>query len=419
MTDPESLPVPQPPVVVKKYANRRLYNTETSSYITLDNLADMIRAGRDFVVYDAKSSEDITRGVLTQIIVEEESKGTSMLPTAFLRQLIGFYGGSLHGVMPTYLETAMSSFARQQAQLRQTMQQTFTPFLPASVSEMSRQNMAVIERALSLFNPFHRGSEPLPPAPDQDGPGAEPAEAIVAGAADHAELDRLRHEVESLRLQLAVARAEAVVLHAPAPAPHAVIVPNVRTGPVLARPVEAPVVATPVVATPVVATPVVAPPVVATPVVATPVVVMPVAATPVVATPVVARSVAAMPVAAKPVVAKLVVAPPPLEQAVAAKTVVATPVVAKTVVATPVVAKPVVATPVVAKPVVATALAATPVVVKPVVATPVVKPVVATAVFAKPVAAAPVVLKPFVVTPPVAGAGKLNGPAGKKPGRVR
>ena len=379
MTDPESLPVPQPPVVVKKYANRRLYNTETSSYITLDNLADMIRAGRDFVVYDAKSSEDITRGVLTQIIVEEESKGTSMLPTAFLRQLIGFYGGSLHGVMPTYLETAMSSFARQQAQLRQTMQQTFTPFLPASVSEMSRQNMAVIERALSLFNPFHRGSEPLPPAPDQDGPGAEPAEAIVAGAADHAELDRLRHEVESLRLQLAVARAEAVVLHAPAPAPHAVIVPNVRTGPVLARPVEAPVVATPVVA----------------------------------------RSVAAMPVAAKPVVAKLVVAPPPLEQAVAAKTVVATPVVAKTVVATPVVAKPVVATPVVAKPVVATALAATPVVVKPVVATPVVKPVVATAVFAKPVAAAPVVLKPFVVTPPVAGAGKLNGPAGKKPGRVR
>src|ERR1700709_2801462 len=89
-------PVPsQPPVVVKKYANRRLYNTETSSYITLDNLADMVRAGRDFVVYDARSGDDITRGVLTQIIVEEENKGRALLPTTFLRQLIGFYGDSL------------------------------------------------------------------------------------------------------------------------------------------------------------------------------------------------------------------------------------------------------------------------------------------------------------------------------------
>ena len=155
--------------MVKKYANRRLYNTETSSYITLDNLADMIRAGRDFVVYDAKSGEDITRGVLTQIIVEEESKGTSMLPTAFLRQLIGFYGDSLQGVVPRYLETAMTSFARQQQQLRQAVQQTISPFLPAGVEEMGRQNLAMIERAMSLFNPFHRGTEPLPPAPVTSG----------------------------------------------------------------------------------------------------------------------------------------------------------------------------------------------------------------------------------------------------------
>ena len=213
----------QPPVVVKKYANRRLYNTETSSYITLDNLADMIRAGRDFVVYDAKSGEDITRGVLTQIIVEEESKGTSMLPTPFLRQLIGFYGGSLQGVVPRYLETAMSSFARQQQQLRMAMQQTLSPFLPIGVEEMGRQNMAMIERAMSLFNPFHRGGEPLPPETATPTPGAAaqtPAAQAPMPSADIAELERLRQEVETLRAELATARADAgpptAPMHAPA-----------------------------------------------------------------------------------------------------------------------------------------------------------------------------------------------------------
>ena len=202
-------PTPQqPPVVVKKYANRRLYNTETSSYITLDNLADMIRAGRDFVVYDAKSGEDITRGVLTQIIVEEESKGTSMLPTAFLRQLIGFYGGSLQGVVPRYLEQAMSTFARQQQQLRQVVQQTFSPFLPAGVEEMSRQNVAMIERAMSMFNPFHRGSEPLPPS---SGPQAATDAASIPAdpRVDLHEVERLHREIEDLRAQLASARAQA------------------------------------------------------------------------------------------------------------------------------------------------------------------------------------------------------------------
>lgn len=209
----------QPPVVVKKYANRRLYNTETSSYITLDNLAEMIRHGRDFVVYDAKSSEDITRGVLTQIIVEEESKGTSMLPTPFLRQLIGFYGGSLQGVVPRYLETAMSSFAQQQQQLREVVQQTFRPFLPAGVEEMSRQNLAAIERTMSLFNPFHRGSTPLPPAPEAQTPempsSAEPEPVPVAAPPSLLELDRLRHEVETLRSELAAARAEAALSQGP------------------------------------------------------------------------------------------------------------------------------------------------------------------------------------------------------------
>ncbi len=195
---PGQPPLPAPetpatiPVVVKKYANRRLYNTETSSYITLDNLAEMIRAGRDFVVYDAKSGDDITRGVLTQIIVEEESKGTSMLPTPFLRQLIGFYGGSLQGVVPRYLEHAMTSFARQQQQIRQMMQQTLGPFMPVGVEELSRQNMALFDRAMAMWNPFTRGAErPL----EQ---GEEPVQVPIQDG----EVDRLRHEVESLKDQL-------------------------------------------------------------------------------------------------------------------------------------------------------------------------------------------------------------------------
>lgn len=230
---PATPPAAQVPVVVKKYANRRLYNTETSSYITLENLAEMIRAGRDFVVYDAKSGEDITRGVLTQIIVEEESKGTSTLPTPFLRQLVGFYGESLQGVMPRYLETAMSSFARQQQQLREVVAQTFSPFIPASVEEMSRQNLAMIERAMGLFNPFHRGSEPVPsmpvsrgseppePGPQQEhaqgsatAPDAMPATLAMLDAKS-AELDQMRQEVETLRHQLAMARADAVMAQAP------------------------------------------------------------------------------------------------------------------------------------------------------------------------------------------------------------
>ncbi len=194
---------PAAPVVVKKYANRRLYNTETSSYITLDNLAEMIRGGRDFVVYDAKSGEDITRGVLTQIIVEEESKGSAMLPTTFLRQLIGFYGGSLQGVVPRYLEHTMASFARQQQQVRQMVERTLSPFMPSGVEEISRHNMAIFERAISMWNPFHRAGEP------ETAEMREPKPALTAP--EHEELQRLRHEVESLRTQLAAAHAAAAL----------------------------------------------------------------------------------------------------------------------------------------------------------------------------------------------------------------
>jgi polyhydroxyalkanoate synthesis repressor PhaR len=184
-------PAMQPPVVVKKYANRRLYNTESSSYITLDNLADMVRAGRDFVVYDARTGDDITRGVLTQIIVEEENKGRALLPTNFLRQLIGFYGDSLGGVVPRYLEQTMSAIARQQEQMREAMQQTMGTLLPPGLEEMRRQNIAMMERAMTLFTPFYR-------APESDA-----AADNIAAAPVSEEVQALRDEVAQLRALLA------------------------------------------------------------------------------------------------------------------------------------------------------------------------------------------------------------------------
>src|ERR1700727_2903678 len=193
----------KPPVVVKKYANRRLYNTESSSYITLDNLADMVRLGRDFVVYDAKSGDDITRGVLTQIIVEEEGKGQSLLPTNFLRQLIGMYGGSMQGLVPKYLEHAMTSFAQQQEQMRTAMQKTMGSLFPfGNIEEVGRQNMAIMERAFSMFTPFYRGGEAGDGNPSHD-PRGQPG--------DSPEVAQLRAEVESLHRQLEAAKTNATV----------------------------------------------------------------------------------------------------------------------------------------------------------------------------------------------------------------
>jgi polyhydroxyalkanoate synthesis repressor PhaR len=179
------------PIVVKKYANRRLYDTRSSSYITLDNLAEMVRQGVDFVVYDAKTGEDITRGVLTQIIVEQEGKGSNLLPTGFLRQLIGFYGDQMQGLVPKYLEQAMTAFAQQQEQIRAAMQKTMGSMgtlFPFGMEEVGRQNMAMMERAFSLFTPFYRGQDA----------GAPPAQSE--------EIAALRAEVELLRRQLEEAR---------------------------------------------------------------------------------------------------------------------------------------------------------------------------------------------------------------------
>jgi len=182
------------PVIVKKYANRRLYNTESSSYITLENLAEMIRKDRDFVVYDAKSGEDITRSVLTQIIVEEEGKGNAMLPTNFLRQLIGFYGENVPGVVPRYIEQAMSSFARQQETMRAAVQKTLSPFIPPGMEDVSRKNMQMMERAMTMFTPFYRDGE------------TKAGEAPTDDAQE--EILSLRAEVERLQQQLAMLRAK-------------------------------------------------------------------------------------------------------------------------------------------------------------------------------------------------------------------
>jgi len=185
------------PIVVKKYANRRLYDTRSSSYITLDNLAEMVRQGVDFVVYDAKTGEDITRGVLTQIIVEQEGKGSNLLPTGFLRQLIGFYGDQMQGLVPKYLEQAMTAFAQQQEQVRAAMQKTMgsmgTLFPFGNMEEVGRQNIAMMERAFSMFSPFYRPT-------GEPGPGGTPSDARSD------EIAELRAEIARLRQELAEAK---------------------------------------------------------------------------------------------------------------------------------------------------------------------------------------------------------------------
>jgi polyhydroxyalkanoate synthesis repressor PhaR len=164
-------------VVIKKYANRRLYNTASSSYVTLDHLADMVKSGVDFVVYDAKTSEDITRTVLTQIIFEEESQGQSLLPIQFLRQLIGFYGNSMQGLVPSYLELSLSSFAAQQERMRDQIASISKTGLGAGMGpgmgvydEQIRQNIALFDQAMKMFTPFaytgaKTDAEPAPTAP--------------------------------------------------------------------------------------------------------------------------------------------------------------------------------------------------------------------------------------------------------------
>ncbi|MES2988121.1 MAG: polyhydroxyalkanoate synthesis repressor PhaR [Pseudomonadota bacterium] len=179
------------PVIIKKYANRRLYNTETSSYITLDHLAAMTREGRDFKVVDAKTDDDITHNVLTQIIMEEESRGSQMLPVNFLRQLIALYGDSMQAMVPGYLEASMESFKRNQEQFKSAVEGAFanSPF-----AEMAKRNMAMFEAAASAFKPGQPGHPDTPVTPGAV-PAAEGGDDV---SALKAELARLQDKIEKL-----------------------------------------------------------------------------------------------------------------------------------------------------------------------------------------------------------------------------
>jgi polyhydroxyalkanoate synthesis repressor PhaR len=184
----------EPPITIKKYANRRLYNTATSSYVTLDHLAQMVKDGTDFVVYDAKTGEDITRQVLTQIIVEEESKGQNLLPISFLRHLISFYGDSLQAIVPRYLDYSMQSFARNQEQMRTYMRDALNGLMPfGRFEEMGKQNMALFESAMKMFSPFYKGDV---------GKSGDTGADKGSASSGHEELDDLRAKINQMQKQL-------------------------------------------------------------------------------------------------------------------------------------------------------------------------------------------------------------------------
>lgn len=188
------------PITIKKYANRRLYNTATSSYVTLEHLSQMVKDGVEFVVFDAKTEEDITRSVLTQIIVEEEAKGQNLLPVSFLRHLISFYGDSLQGLVPSYLDQSMQSFATNQEKMRSYMRETMGGLNPfGQLEEMNKKNMALFENAMRMFTPpFYKGEE-SGDTPAQAAPSAEEA------AQQHQTVDDLqdmKKQLEAMQEQL-------------------------------------------------------------------------------------------------------------------------------------------------------------------------------------------------------------------------
>ena len=175
------------PVVIKKYANRRLYNTQTSSYVTLDHRSQMVKEGTEFEVQDARTGEDITRSVLTQIIFEEEAKGQNLLPIKFLRQLIRFYGDSLQAFVPGYLDMSMESFTKNQGAMRDRIAEALGGG-NNMVENLTRQNLAMFERAMQMFTPFN--------------PAARPRGEAAEEKPQSNEVDSLKREMEAMRRQL-------------------------------------------------------------------------------------------------------------------------------------------------------------------------------------------------------------------------
>jgi polyhydroxyalkanoate synthesis repressor PhaR len=192
------------PTVIKKYANRRLYNTGTSTYVTLEDLALMVKSGEDFTVVDAKSGDDITRSVLTQIIFEQENKGQNLLPITFLRQLIRFYGDSIQNLIPTYLDFSIDSLVRDQDKLRGQMSNAFGPgaFGPAAfgpgaldaINDQVRRNTAMFEQAMQMFLPFGKGAA-RPDAPQR--PAAAPGPKAEGG-----DIDALKRQLDEMQSRI-------------------------------------------------------------------------------------------------------------------------------------------------------------------------------------------------------------------------
>lgn len=186
---------PNEPIIIKKYANRRLYDTSASRYVTLDHLRELVKANTDFKVVDAKSGDDLTRGVLAQIIFEEESKGANLLPVEFLRQLIGIYGDSMQAFVPDYLRLSMEGFMKQQEAIRAKMQDAMgSPRTAmALMEEQTKRNMAMFEQAMSMFSPFkgHDGAAHSA-APDASAQGGEDVTAM------RAQLDEMQAKLDKL-----------------------------------------------------------------------------------------------------------------------------------------------------------------------------------------------------------------------------
>jgi polyhydroxyalkanoate synthesis repressor PhaR len=183
---------PTDPVTIKKYANRRLYNTGTSTYVTLEDLAAMVKSGEDFVVYDAKTNEDITRSVLAQIIFEQENKeGQNLLPINFLRQLIRFYGDSMQTLVPRYLEVSLESLTREQDKFRKQMAQAFGNSGFGALEEQARRNMEIFERTFAMFSPFGR----------RDEEGTDPEKPQHPATSGH-DFDELKRQMDEMQERL-------------------------------------------------------------------------------------------------------------------------------------------------------------------------------------------------------------------------
>jgi len=182
------------PVTIKKYANRRLYNTGTSTYVTLEDLATMVKDGEDFVVYDAKSGDDITRSVLAQIIFEQENKeGQSLLPITFLRQLIRFYGDSMQMLVPRYLEQSMQSLTSQQDKFRDQMAQAFGNAGFGPMEEQVRRNMEMFEKTFAMFSPFARPQQGKPAS-------ATPGKPASSGGGS--DMDDLKRQLDEMQKRI-------------------------------------------------------------------------------------------------------------------------------------------------------------------------------------------------------------------------